>query len=436
MSSIQKVGALEIFDSRGFPTLKAYVELDNGIIGSAAVPSGASTGSHEACELRDNDEKRLKGKGVLKAKHNVEVVLNDLLKGRNPGDQDTIDKLIIKADSTTNKSNLGANATLAVSLATARAAAKNEKTALYQYLGQEATSNGITLPVPLINVINGGRHANWSVDFQEFMLIPHGFEKFSEALRASAEVFHTLKSILLKNSQPITVGDEGGFAPQFANNQEPLFLLVEAIEQAGYVPGAEIAIGLDVAANEFFQNGKYYLRTEKKELEAKELIKYYLELKEKFPIYSIEDPFAEDDWQSFAALNKAIGDKVQIVGDDLYVTNPVRYRQGLELKTGNAILIKLNQIGTLTETLEVIKMAKENNQQAIISHRSGETEDSFIADLAVATSAGQIKTGSLSRSERLAKYNRLLEIEQREKELNPQRLFYYDFPYKPNGNGY
>jgi enolase len=436
MGSIQKIRALEIFDSRGLPTLKTYVELSDGIVGWAAIPSGASTGSHEAHELRDKDPKRLLGKGVLQAKHNVEVILNDLLKNRDPADQETIDRLMIKADATTNKSKLGANAILSVSLAVARAAAQSQKKELYQYLAEMFQTNSITMPVPMINVINGGQHANWSTDFQEYMIVPHGFENFSEALRASAEVFQQLKKNLHQNKQATTVGDEGGFAPRFNNNQEPLDLLVEAIEQANYVPGAEIAISLDIAANEFYQKSKYLLKTEQKEFSSDQLIAYYLKLKDEYPIYSFEDPLAEDDWQGFAKLMQEIGEKTQIVGDDLYVTNPSRFRQGIELKTTNAILVKLNQIGTLSETIEVLNMAKENGQQTIISHRSGETEDTFIADLAIASAAGQIKTGSLSRSERLAKYNRLLEIEAREKELNPKHLLYYSFPYKPNGNGY
>lgn len=426
---IQSIHALEILDSRGMPTLKTFVELDNGVIGTAAVPSGASTGSHEAHELRDSDPKRYFGKGVLQAKHNVDVVISELLKGRESEDQETLDRLMIKADGTENKSRLGANAMLSVSLAAARASALAQGKELYEYLGRFFDQGALVMPVPMINVINGGKHAERSADFQEYMLIPHGFSKFSEGLRAAAETFQALKKILSKAGQPTSVGDEGGFAPRLKSNREPLQLLIEAIETANYAPGEEIAIGMDVAASEFYQESKYFLATESRHLSSAELAKYYSELKEEFPIYSIEDPFAEDDWQGFVDLTSAIGEKTQIVGDDIYVTNPHRYRKGIELKASNAILIKLNQIGTLSETIEVMKMARESGQQAVISHRSGETSDTFIADLVVASGAGQIKTGSVSRSERLAKYNRLLEIEAREEGIS-----YYPFPYKTNGN--
>jgi len=428
---ITKIHSLEILDSRGFPTLKTFVQLEDGSVGWAAIPSGASTGSHEAHELRDNDLHRFLGKGVLAAKHNVDIIINDLLNGRDCQDQQTLDRLMIKADGTENKTKLGANAILSVSLAAARAVAFSQKKELYLYLQDSLKIGGLLMPVPMINVINGGRHAEWSTDFQEYMLVPHGFEKFSEALRAATEVFHTLKQNLLKAGKSINVGDEGGFAPHFANNREPLELLVDSITEAGYTPGEEIGLALDVAANEFYKEGRYHLKTENRELEREALVEYYLSLKEEYPILSIEDPFHEDDWQGFVSLTEKIGEKTQIVGDDLYVTNPVRYRKGIELKAGNAILVKLNQIGTLTETAEVLKMAKEAGQLAVVSHRSGETEDPFIADLVVATGAGQIKTGSLSRSERLVKYNRLLEIEHQAGGVQ-----FYQFPYKTNGNGY
>lgn len=428
---ITKIWSLEILDSRGFPTLKTFVELEDGSVGWAAIPSGASTGSHEAHELRDADPHRFFGKGVLAAKHNVEVIINDLLQGRESEDQETLDRVMIEADGTENKTKFGANAMLSVSLAAVRAVALSQKKELYTYLQESLKIGGLLMPVPMINVINGGKHAEWSTDFQEYMLVPHGFEKFSEALRAAAEVFQTLKQNLHKSGKSVNVGDEGGFAPHFANNREPLELLVDSIEEAGYIPGEEIALALDVAASEFFKEGKYHLKTEGRELERTALVDYYLSLKEEYPILSIEDPFHEDDWQGFVDLTEKIGEKTQIVGDDLYVTNPARYRKGIELKASNAILVKLNQIGTLTETAEVLKMAKEAGQLAIVSHRSGETEDPFIADLVVATGAGQIKTGSLSRSERLVKYNRLLEIEHQSGGVQ-----FYQFPYKTNGNGY
>lgn len=428
---IKNISSLEILDSRGVPTLKTFVELENGVVGWAEIPSGASTGSYEAHELRDNDPKRYFGKGVLTAKHNVEVVLNELLVGKEVTLQAEIDKLMLEADGSENKKKLGANAILSVSLACARAAAADQKQELFQYLAELFGNRPSVLPVPFINVINGGKHAENSADFQEYMLVPYGFPKFSEALRAAAEVFHTLKKILQSKKLPTTVGDEGGFAPSLSGNREPLELLLEAIETTGYVPGKEFAVALDVAANELFLDNSYNLVRENKKLNKEELAKYYVELREDFPLFSIEDPFAEDDWQGFVNLTKTLGKNTQIVGDDLYVTNPERFKKGIGLQATNAILIKLNQIGTLTETIEVIKMAQKSGMQTIISHRSGETTDPFIADLAVAASAGQIKTGSLARSERLAKYNRLLEIEHK-----LQNSIYYQFPYTNNGNGY
>jgi enolase len=424
---INKIWSIEILDSRGFPTLKTFVELENGVIGNAAIPSGASTGTYEAHELRDNDPHRFNGKGVLTAKHNVDVILNDLLKGRDASDQETLDRLMIKADGTENKTNLGANAILSVSLATARAAAQAQKKELYQYLNY-FFKTPLLMPMPMVNVLNGGKHAERSSDIQEYMLFPYGFSNYSESLRATAEVFQQLKQIVSKMGFSTAVGDEGGFAPSLKDNYEPLNLLVDAITEAGYVSGDEFGLGIDSAASEFFENNKYNLKTENKVLSTNELVNYYIEMQKLFPICSLEDHFAEDDWQGFVNLNEHIGNKIQTVGDDLYVTNPKRFRKGIELKASNAILVKLNQIGTLSETIEVIKMAKEAKMQVVISHRSGETEDSFIADLVVASGVGQIKAGSMSRSERLVKYNRLLEIEAKEPSIP-----FYQFPYKTNG---
>lgn len=422
---IKKISALEILDSRGFPTLKTYVELENGIVGTAAVPSGASTGTYEACELRDNDPKRYHSKGVLMAKHHVENLIEEALIGHSAQDQKGIDNIMIKLDGTPNKNKLGANAILSVSLAAAVAAARAQNRQLYQYLKTFFDTGSTVLPVPMINVINGGKHAEQSTDFQEYMLIPYGFTKFSEALRAATEVFHTLKKKLHDQKQPTTVGDEGGFAPHFKNNREPLQLLTECIEEAGYLPGEEFGLGLDVAANEFFNNGTYVLASEEKKLSREKLSAYYVSLKNDFPLCSIEDPFHEDDWQGFINLTHETQNKIQVVGDDLYVTNIERFKKGIATHATNAILVKLNQIGTLSETIEVINLAKKSGKQAVVSHRSGETEDTFIADLVVAAACGQIKTGSLSRSERLAKYNRLLEIEHQEQSVN-----FGEFPYK------
>jgi len=434
--NITKIWSLEILDSRGFPTLKTFVQLEDGSIGWAAIPSGASTGSHEVLELRDSDPHRYLGQGVLKAKYNVENILEELLIGSDAFQQEEIDQKMLTADGTKNKSRLGANAILSVSLAVARAAALSRKLELYEYLAHFFQTTKIVLPVPMVNVINGGKHASGSSDIQEYILMPYGFPKFSESLRATDEVFHTLKKIIKARGFATTVGDEGGFAPKLSNNFEPLNLLVEAISEAGYVPGSEFGLGIDSAASEFFENGNYQLKSENKTLSRQEFVNYYLKMAEQFPICSLEDHFQEDDWEGFVEINKQLGERIQTVGDDLYVTNVERLRRGIELKATNAILIKVNQIGTLSETIKAIKLAKEAQMQIIISHRSGETEDSFIADLAVASGAGQIKSGSLSRSERLVKYNRLLEIEAREKELNPENLYFYQFPYRLNGNGY
>lgn len=434
--TIKEIRALEILDSRGIPTLKTTVELQDGSIGWATIPSGASTGAHEAHELRDQDPHRYHGQGTLKAKYNVEQTLAGALTGQDASNQEKVDQIMIDLDGTDNKSKLGANAILSVSLAVAQAIANSKKLPLYQYLAEFFQTKTIIMPVPMINIINGGKHAPGASDFQEYMLIPYGFSKFSEALRSSAEVFYELKKLLLKKGFNLTVGDEGGFAPKLNENSAPLNLLVEAINKAGYVPGTEFGLGIDVAASEFCENNQYRLNSESLVMDRSNLLNYYQTLAEKFPLCSLEDPFAEDDWSGFKDLTQKLGDKIQVVGDDLFVTNVERLKKGIEERAANAILIKPNQIGTLSETLSAIKLAKEANLQIIISHRSGETEDTFIADLAVVSGAGQIKTGSLSRSERLAKYNRLLEIEALEKELHSDRLFYYDFPFKGNGNGY
>lgn len=435
---IKKISSLEILDSRGVPTLKTTVELDDGTKGSASVPSGASVGVHEALELRDHDHNRYDGTGVLMAKHNVDAIISDLLQNHDVFDQGGIDGMLIKEDGTKNKSKLGANAILSVSLAVAKTAATARHLELYEYLAHFFGTTKIVLPVPMVNVINGGKHAEQSSDFQEYMLLPYGFSKFSEALRATAEVFHTMKKKLSKKDLPTGVGDEGGFTyrgftMKVEANGEPLQFLVDAITEAGYVPGTEIGLGLDAAASSFFKKDVYDLTRDKKKFTRSELLTYYEDLKIQYPLCSVEDAFAEDDWQGFVDMQKKMGDKLQTVGDDLYVTSVERLKQGIALQATNAILIKVNQIGTLTETVETIKLAQNAGMQTIISHRSGETEDTFIADLSVASHAGQIKTGSMSRSERLSKYNRLLEIEAREKELHPDNLFYFEFPYKTNG---
>lgn len=431
--NIKKISSVEILDSRGFPTLKTYVELENGKVGWAAIPSGASTGTHEAHELRDGDKKRYGGKGVLMAKHNVDVVLNDALVGFNVFDQSGLDRKMLEIDGTPNKSKLGANAILSVSLAAARAAAMTKEQELYEYLMEFFGTKQVILPVPMINVVNGGKHAEQSSDFQEYMLIPYGFPKFYEAIRASAEVFHILKKKLSAANLPTGVGDEGGYTLKCATNKEPLQFLVDAITEAGYIPGQEFGLGMDVAASELYRDSMYHLTRDGKDLTSEELGNYYLEMKKQFPLCSLEDGFAEDDWDGFSAFQKKIGNKLQTVGDDLYVTNSERLKKGIAQSATNAILIKVNQIGTLTETIETMQIAKEAGMQCVISHRSGETEDPFIADLVVAAGNGQIKTGSMSRSERLVKYNRLLEIENREKELRPKQLKFYEFPYKTNG---
>lgn len=405
-TAIEAIVAREILDSRGRPTIEAEVHLISGAVGLAQVPSGASTGTFEAHELRDKDKSRYGGKGVLKAVQNVKEVLAPKLKNLDALNQELLDRTMIALDGSPNKSNLGANAILAVSLAAAKAGAESLGIPLYRYLGGPLAN---LLPVPLMNVINGGAHAANNVDFQEFMVVPIGASSFREALRWGAEVFATLANVLDEKGLLTGVGDEGGFAPNLESNQVALELLIAAIEKAGYKPGEEVALALDVAASEFYQDGQYIY--DGKPHSPTEFIDYLAQLVDQYPIVSIEDGLHEDDWQNWQLLTQKLGSRVQLVGDDLFVTNTNRLRKGIELKAGNAILIKLNQIGSLTETLETIDLATRNGLRSVISHRSGETEDTTIADLAVATRAGQIKTGSLCRSERVAKYNRLLRIE-------------------------
>ncbi len=408
MSTIADIRAREILDSRGNPTVEADVILQSGAQGRAAVPSGASTGSREALELRDGDAKRYLGKGVLKAVTNVNGELKKLLTGRDAKDQAGIDRAMIEADGTEMKSRLGANALLAVSMATARAAAADARQPLYRYLNK---SGEFVLPVPMMNIINGGAHADNSVDLQEFMILPVGAPTFTEALRYGAEVFHALKKVLHGMKLNTAVGDEGGFAPDLPSNEAALKVIVEAIEKAGYQLGKDIYLGLDCASSEFYKNGKYDLESEGRKLSAAEFVDLLADWCKRYPIISIEDGCAESDWDGWKIQTQKLGKQVQIVGDDLFVTNPKILKEGIDKGIANSILIKVNQIGTLTETLVAIAMAKQAGYTSVISHRSGETEDSFIADLAVATGAGQIKTGSLSRSDRVAKYNQLLRIE-------------------------
>lgn len=409
MSSILDIKAREIIDSRGNPTVEVDVILEDGVTGRAAVPSGASTGKHEAVELRDSDQGRFLGKGVLKAVNAVnEEIANNIL-GYNALDQVGIDEFLIELDGTKNKSRLGANAILGVSLAVANAAAKSVNLPLFRYLGGV---NASYLPMPMMNIINGGAHADNAIDIQEFMIIPVGAENFADALRMGSEVFHTLKSVLHKAGHATNVGDEGGFAPNLSGSKEALDYIIKAIETAGYEPGEDIALALDVAATELYKDGKYHFQGEKLQLDAKGVVQYFEKLVKGYPIVSIEDAMAEDDFDGWRALTEALGEKVQIVGDDLFVTNQLRLIEGIETGMANSILVKLNQIGTLTETIETVNTAMSNSYTAIISHRSGETEDTTIADLAVALNAGQIKTGAPSRSDRVAKYNQLLRIEE------------------------
>lgn len=401
--------ARQILDSRANPTVEVEVTLEDGTVGRASVPSGASTGQFEAVELRDNDKSKYLGKGVLKAVDNINETIASELIGMNVFDQTLIDKTMLELDGTENKSKLGANATLGVSLAVARAAAGYLGISLYQYLGGV---NAKVLPVPMMNILNGGKHADNNVDFQEFMIMPAGAPSFSEALRMCAEVYHTLKDILKSKGLDTAVGDEGGFAPNLDSNEEAIQIILEAVTKAGYTPGKDIFIAMDPASSEFYENGKYNLKGEGKVYTSKEMVDVYAALTEKYPIISLEDGMAEEDWDGWKLLTDRLGDKIQLVGDDLFVTNTKRLEKGIKLGVANSILIKLNQIGTLTETLNAIEMAQRAGYTAVVSHRSGETEDTTIADLVVAVNAGQIKTGAPARTERVAKYNQLLRIEE------------------------
>ncbi len=415
MTTIVELVGREILDSRGNPTVEAEVTLESGAVGRAAVPSGASTGEYEAVELRDGDEKRYLGKGVLNAVRNINTKIAPELEGCDAAEQRLIDQVLIELDGTENKGKLGANAILGVSLAVARAAALALDLPLYRYIGG---SNARVLPVPMMNILNGGKHADNNVDLQEFMIMPFAADSFAEALRMGAEVFHTLKKVLSGKGYNTAVGDEGGFAPDLKSNEEAIQVILEAIEKAGYAPGEQIFIALDPAASELRKGDVYVLSAEKKpEKSSEDMVEFYAELAKKYPIRSIEDGLDQDDWEGWEKLTAAIGDKVQIVGDDLYVTNTKRLAEGIRRKASNSILIKLNQIGTLSETLDAIEMAHTHGFTAVVSHRSGETEDSFIADLVVAKNTGQIKTGSLCRTDRICKYNQLLRIEEELGEL-------------------
>ena len=426
-TQIVNVRAREIIDSRGNPTVEADVILAGGAIGRAAVPSGASTGSREAIELRDNDAERFGGKGVLDAVANVNGRIAKALIGMDAGDQKAIDQAMLELDGTENKNELGANAILAVSLATAKAAAAAHEMPLYRYLAV-AKSEEFTLPVPMMNIINGGEHADNSVDLQEFMIVPVGAPSINEAIRYGAEVFHALKKVLSAKGMNTAVGDEGGFAPDLSSNEEAIQVILEAIDKAGYKAGEDIMIAIDAASSEFYKDGKYVLASEGKEMTAAEFVDLLADWVEKYPIISIEDGMDESDWDGWKLLTEKLGKKVQLVGDDLFVTNPKILKEGIDKGIANSILIKVNQIGTLTETLEAIQMAKDAGYTAVVSHRSGETEDTTIADIAVATNAGQIKTGSMSRSDRVAKYNRLIRIAEAlgDKATYPGREAFYN----------
>src|SRR4030042_15673 len=417
MSTIKKILGREILDSRGNPTVEVDVILDNGILGRAAVPSGASTGSKEAVELRDNDKKRYLGKGVLKAVANVNETIAPELIGKNPKRQKEIDHLMIKLDVTENKSKLGANAILGVSLAVAKAAAQEEGMSIFKYLGGKEARR---LPILFFNILNGGKHADNNVDIQEFMIAPIGASSFKEALRYAAETYHNLKAVLKSKGLSTSVGDEGGFAPNLSSNEDAVKIIIGAIEKAGYKPGKAISIVLDPAASEFYRDGRYILKADNSRLTSEEMVKYYANLISKYPIISIEDGLAEDDWNGWQILTNELGKKIQLTGDDIFVTNPKILAEGIKRSIANSVLIKLNQIGTLTETLETVEMAKKAAYTCVFSHRSGETEDSFLADVPVATNAGQLKTGAPARSERLAKYNQLLRIEE---ELGNKAVF-------------
>jgi enolase len=411
LSTIVRINGTEILDSRGNPTVEAEVFLADGSVGRAAVPSGASTGEHEAVELRDGDKKRYLGKGTLQAVANINGPISAALHGHDATLQAVLDQIMIDTDGTPNKAKLGANAILAVSLAVARAAAASHRTPLYRYLGGV---NACTLPVPMMNIINGGAHADSSVDMQEFMVIPYGATKFSESLRMGVEIFHHLKTVLKKRGYSTAVGDEGGFAPNLKSNEEAIEVVLEAITLAGYKPGDEVGIALDPASSEFYQDGMYvFKKSDGSRRTSEQMVEYWANWRRQFPIVSIEDGLAEDDWAGWKLLTDTIGHNTQLVGDDLFVTNTVRLQRGIDTGTANSILVKVNQIGTLTETLDAMLTASKNGYTTVVSHRSGETEDPFIADLAVATNAGQIKTGSASRTDRIAKYNQLLRIEER-----------------------
>jgi len=417
MSKMRKIFAREILDSRGNPTVEVDVVLDNGILGRAAVPSGASTGSKEAVELRDGDNKRYLGKGVEHAVSNVNKIIAPELIGKNPSEQKEIDLLMIKLDGTENKGRLGANAVLGVSLAVAKAAAQDAGKSVFQYIGGDKARR---LPIPFFNILNGGKHADNNVDIQEFMIASIGAKSFKEALRMGAETYHNLKLVLKSKGLSTAVGDEGGFAPNLSSNEEAIRIILTAIEKAGYKPGQDIAIVLDPAASEFYQEGHYILKTDNSRLASEEMVAYYNKLASKYPIISIEDGLAEDDWDGWKILTQQLGKKIQLTGDDIFVTNPKIVAEGIRRGVANSVLIKLNQIGTLTETLETVELAKKAGYTCMFSHRSGETEDPFLADVTVATNAGQLKTGAPARSERLAKYNQLLRIEE---ELDDMAIF-------------
>ena len=434
MAKIVKINGREILDSRGNPTVEADVWLEDGSMGRAAVPSGASTGEHEAVELRDGEESRYHGKGTQKAAGHIKKEIASAIQGMEATDQKGIDQKMIALDGTPNKGRLGANAVLAVSMAVARAAAMCQKKPLYRYLGGDSTS---LLPVPMMNILNGGAHADNSVDFQEFMVAPFGAANFAEALRMGAEVFHTLKGVLKKKGYSTAVGDEGGFAPNLKLNDEAPETILEAIAQAGYRPGVDIGLALDPASSEFFDSskGKYiFKKSDKSERQSEQMVEFWSNWIRQYPIVSIEDGMAEDDWKGWKLLTETLGNKIQLVGDDLFVTNTERLARGIREGIANSILIKVNQIGTLTETLQAMQMAKEANYTCVVSHRSGETEDTFIADLAVATGAGQIKTGSASRTDRVAKYNQLLRIEEElgtSAKFAGRKAFHIDLSQKP-----
>lgn len=424
---IKTISALEILDSRGNPTIASTVILEDGSMGWAAVPSGASTGKYEAVELRDGDPKRYGGLGVLKAVENVNTKISGTVVGMNAEEQEKIDQKMIEVDGTKNKNNIGANAILAVSLAVARAEASAEKKPLYQYLTKFNPNHKepYLMPIPQMNIMNGAKHANWATDIQEYMILPVGAKSEQDAVRMCVEVYHQLHKELKALGYAVTVGDEGGYAPQVQSNEEPFQRIKQAVDQLGYIFGKDFLIGIDAAASEFFKEGMYHLNKEGKTLTVDELLNFYQLLIQKYPIASIEDPFDQDDWQGFKKLNQLKGDKIQIVGDDIYVTNIERLKMGIIEKSTNSILIKLNQIGTLTETVQTILLARQNKMSSVVSHRSGETEDSFIADFAVAMGVGQIKAGAPARGERTAKYNRLLQIE---KELG-EKAVYAEFPF-------